>query len=225
MTADTAYKIVLYAAAKNLQDGYVSPEDFNTVLMPTAQHQYLDFLLGEYQKYQPTRPFSPVAFSNNQRNRTSLAPLIYNIVMPINSASGVATYPDDFLQVDAMWGHYNLYKIRFTQQDSLWSKYHSVIDPVDSNPLYYMNNDGFNFLPATLGFARMSYVRTPPSIVWGYVNDSNGVPVYNPATSQDPIWADSDMHQVIIRALALIGVNLQAGVVSQYAEIIKNQGQ
>ena len=71
----------------------------------------------------------------------------------------------------------------------------------------------------------MSYVRTPPAIVWGYVLDSNGVPVYNPATSQDPVWSDTDMLQIIVRGLAAVGVNLQLGTLIQYTQEIKNTGQ
>lgn len=223
MTADTTYQIMLYAVKKNIQDGYLSPDDFNLTIN-TAQDQYLDYLLGQYQKYQPTRPFSPVAFSDNQRIRTSVAPLIYGTVLSIDG-TGLATYPSDFEQVDAMWSVYNHYRIRFTQQDALWSKYRSVIDPVETNPLYLMKQEGFQFYPTDLAQARMSYVRKPPPIHWGYNLDGNGLPVYNQALSQDPIWSETDIYQVIVRALALVGVNLQFNVVLGYANQIKQGGQ
>lgn len=193
--------------------------------MPTAQDGYLDYLLGEYQKYQPTRPFSPVEFSGNQRLRTSIAPLIYNAILPVDSITGIASYPSDFEEVDAMWSLYNVYRIRFTQQDWLWSVKNSRIDPIADNPVFYLNEDGINFLPTTVGNMRMSYVRKCPPIFWGYDLDGDGIPVYNSALSQQPVWSDTDMHQIIVRALALVGVNLQAGVVQQYAEVIKQGGQ
>lgn len=223
MTADTVYQIMLFSVAKNLQHGYLSPDDFNLTIN-TAQDQYLDYLLGQYQKYQPTRPFSPVSFSDNQRVRTSVAPLIYGTFLPIDG-TGLANYPSDFEQVDAMWSAYGLYRIRFTQQDQLWSKYRSVIDPVDANPLYTMKQEGFQFYPTNLSQAKMSYVRTPPPIHWGYNLDGNGLPVYNQALSQDPIWAETDIMQVIIRALLIVGVNLQFNVVMGYANQIKQGGQ
>lgn len=88
-----------------------------------------------------------------------------------------------------------------------------------------MNEEGINFLPTTVGNMRMSYVRKCPPIFWGYDLDGDGIPVYNSALSQQPVWSDTDMHQIIVRALALVGVNLQAGVVQQYAEVIKQGGQ
>jgi len=228
MDVNIIFKIILYATAKNKQDGYISPEDFNTVLMPVAQRSYLDYLLGEYQKYQIRRPIAVVEFGQNERIRDSISPLIYNSILPINSTTGIASRPSDYEYVDAMWGIYGNYNIRFAQQDRLDSYIHSSIDTVATNPVYLIRHEGFQFFPDrpfNENQAKMSYVRTPPAIVWGYDLDSNGIPVYNPATSQQPVWSDSDIMQIIVRALSLVGVNLQLGIVMQYAQEIKTNGQ
>lgn len=225
MDVNTTYKIILYAASKNLQGGYISPEDFNTVLMPVAQKSYLDYLLGEYQKYQPKRPISVVEFGQNERIRTSIAPLIYGAILNPFPYNGISPFPSDFEYTDNMWGVYGFYNIRFVQQDRLDSYVHSTIDPVISNPVYLINHEGFQFFPQDIGATRLSYVRTPPSIVWAYTLDSNGIEVYDPFNSQQPVWADSDMMNIIVRALSLVGVNLQLGTVLQYANEIKNGGQ
>ncbi len=223
MTSDDTYKILQIAINKN-QNGYLSPDDFFRIINQ-AQSQYLEFLLGEYQKYQPGRAIPVVAFGQNQKVRTSIAPLIYGTVLAINSSTGIAPFPSDFEQVDAMWEQYGFYNIRFAQQDSLRSYYRSVIDPIETNPIYLIKHEGFQFYPETLGYARMSYVRTPPSIVWAYTLDSNGVEHYDPFNSVAPVWSDMDMMQIIARALRLYGVNLQAGDVINYANEIKNMGQ
>lgn len=228
MNANETYSIVLYAAGKNLQNGYVSPEDFNTVIMPIGQRSYADFLLGEYQKYQIQRPIAVVEFGQNERIRNSIAPLIYGVVLPINSTTGIAQRPSDYEYVDNMWGVYGFYNIRFIQEDRLDSYIHSAIDPNVTNPVYLINHEGFRFFPDRPygeNQARMSYVRTPPSIIWGYDLDSNGIPVYNPAKSQDPVWGDTDMLEIIARGLRAVGVNLQMGVLIQYAQEIKERGQ
>lgn len=223
MTIDQAYFLTKFAVSKNTSQGYVSPDDFNNAIN-MAQGSYLDYLLGQYQKYMPGRPNAPVAFSENQRVRTSLAPLIYGALLNIDSA-GIAAYPSDFEQVDAMWSAYNIYRIRFTQQDQLWSKYRSTIDTVQSNPLYLLKEEGFQFYPENLAQARMSYVRTPPPMLWAYDLDGNGIPVYNEANSIQPIWETTDMLSIVVRALDIIGVNLQFSIVSQYAQEIKQRGQ
>lgn len=228
MNADQAFRLVLFVAGKNLQQGYISPDDFNTVIMPLGQRSYLDYLLGEYQKYQLQRPIAVVEFGQNERVRDSISPLIYNSILPINSTTGISPRPSDYEYVDAMWGIYGNYNIRFVQQDRLDSYIHSDVDPVSQNPVYLIRHEGFQFFPDRpfgQNQAKMSYVRTPPSIVWGYVLDSNGVPVYNPATSQDPVWSDTDMLEVIVRGLRAVGVNLQLGVLIQYAQEVKDKGQ
>ena len=227
MDVNQAYKLTLYAASKNLQNGYVSPEDFNTILMPLGQRSYMDYLLGEYQRYQIKRPIAVVEFGQNERLRDSLSPFIYGVVVPID-ASGYGTRPSDYEYVDTMLSVYGNYNIRFVQQPRMDAYIHSAIDPVATNPVYLIEYEGFHYFPARPygeNQAKMFYVRTPPAIVWGYVLDSNGIPVYNPATSQQPVWSDTDMLQVIVRALAIIGVNLQLGALVQYAEQIKQGGQ
>lgn len=193
--------------------------------MPTAQNSYLDYLLGSYQNYQAGRPIARVELGENQRIRQSISPLIYGAILAPNSTTGIAAYPSDFEYADAMWSLYGLYRIRFTQQDALFSAYRSAIDPITQNPIYLVKQEGFQFYPENIGNARLSYVRTPPPIFWGYTLDGNGIPVYDPALSQQPVWGNTDMLNIIVRALALVGVNLQFNTVLQYSQEIKQGGQ
>lgn len=224
MTVDHVYKTILYAVDKNLQNGYVSPDDFNSVLMPLAQNSYLDYLTGEYQKYQVGRPISVVEIGEKEKIRQSISPLIYNIILRPFSY-GIAPFPNDYEMVDAMWSLYGFYNIRFVNQPRLSSFFNSNIDPVVSNPVYLIQDAAFQFYPENIGAARMSYIRKPPSIVWAYVLDSNGVEVYDPFHSQQPVWGDYDMLNIIARALQLVGVNLQLNTVIGYSQEIKNGGQ
>jgi hypothetical protein len=145
--------------------------------------------------------------------------------MPVNSTTGIATYPSDYEYVDNMWGQYGYYNIKFIEQSRLDNYVHSAIDPIAENPVYLIQHEGFHFFPESIGNVRMSYVRTPPSITWGYVPDSNGIPTYNPATSQQPVWSDTDMYNIIVRALSLVGVSLDFRTLMGYSETIKNGGQ
>lgn len=229
MNVNQVYEIVLYVAGKNLQQGYVSPDDFNNAINQ-AQNQYVDYILGEYQKYLPGRPIAAVEMSNKEKIRQSISPLIYEVMFPINPTTGIANfsglgYPSDFSMVDAMWNVYKIDNIRFVQQPRLTSFVGSTIDLIDENPVYLLREEGLQFYPYNIGVAKMSYVRNPPSITWGYTLNSNGIPVWNPATSQDPVWGYFDMNNIISRALRIIGVNLSANEINQYAEEVKIGGQ
>lgn len=226
------YKIVLYITGKNLQQGYVSPEDFNNTIN-IAQKSYVAYLLGNFQQYQPGRPVARVEFGQNSVVRQRLAPIIYESFLSVNSA-GYSPYPSaaglvpsngDYLQTDAMWSAYGYERIREVQQHYFYSIYNSKIDPIASWPVYMIRNNGFQFAPPSIGQARISYVIEPPDMIWGYTLDGNGVPVYNPATSVQPVWDVASILEIIVRALRIIGVNLDYNQVSNYANQVQFQGQ
>lgn len=217
------YNIVLYVTGKNSNQGFVSPSDFNNSVN-IAQKEYASYLLGNFQQYVPGRPEARVEFGQNAVIRQRLTPIIYNTDLSID-ALGFSAYPSDFMQVDTMWTYYNYNRIREIQQNQFYAVFNSSIDPVAQYPVYMIENDGFRFFPNDLGQAKMSYVFNPPDMVWGYTLDGNGVPVYNPATSVQPVWGDASIMEIIVRALRIIGVNLDYNTVSAYAIQVENQGQ
>jgi hypothetical protein len=185
----------------------------------------MDYLLGEFQKYVPGRPFAPVEFGQNEDIRQRLSPFIpYPVTLAING-SGLAPYPNGYLNSDAMW--YGAYKrrVKFIQQDRVDSHVNSYIDPIATNPVYLIYKDGFQFYPTNLGSATLSYIKQPDQLHWGFTLDIYKRPIYDSTTSVQPQWADLDILEIIVRALAIVGVNLQLNVVEQYSQVIKNQGQ
>lgn len=222
MDVNETYELMQYIIAKN-QQGYLSPDEF-ILTINQAQRSYQSYLLGSLQTYIPGRPVAKVELGQNSVVRQRLSPSIYNYNLSVDG-TGFSPYPGDYLQADAMWSIYGNNRIRYVQQDALYSFYNSVIDPVTTNPIYLIEDVGFRFYPVTTATAKLSYVRNAPDMVWGYTDDANGNPVYNPLSSTQPIWDDASMLEIIARALRMVGVNLQSAVVSQYAEEIKNQGQ
>jgi hypothetical protein len=223
LSIDLVYQVILYAIRKN-QNGNLNPASFNNIIN-VAQNGYMDFLLGEFQKYIPGRPFAAVEFGQNQDIRQRLSPFIPAPVTLSINGSGIAPYPTGYLNSDAMT--YGIYRqrVKFIQQDRLFSHLNSYVDPIATNPVYLIYKDGFQFYPINLGSSFLSYIKQPDTLVWGFTLDSNGRPVYNPLTSVQPQWGDLDILEVIVRALSIVGVNLQLNVVEQYSQIIKNQGQ
>jgi hypothetical protein len=230
MTVDFVYQLMQFVINKN-QNGYLSPQDFNNIINQ-AQFSYLDLLLGQFQSYQVGRPVPKVQFGMNENVRNTLTAFIDTPTLLAIDATGLAPYPDDYQQADAMYDAY-MNRVRFVPQHKLFSYLNSQIDPISNpnNAIYLLESGGFRFYPnatynnVVFANAKLSYVHTPPNIVWGFTPDGDGRPVYNPATSVDPLWYDADMEDVIVRALALVGVNLEAQQVSQYAQMIKSQGQ
>jgi len=230
MTVDFCYNLILYASNKAKQNGYVSPDDFNNIIN-IAQLGFLDYLLGEFQTYQGGRPVPKVQFGMNESVRQRLIPFINAPVSLTVDNTGFAAYPADYQQMDAMYQP-DMNRVRYVQQHKLFSYLNSQIDPISNNPIYLIENSGFRFYPnityngVAFSSAKLSYVRTPATIIWAYIPDpTTSIPVYNAGASTDPEWFDVDMMDIIVRALALVGVNLQLPQVEQYSQIIKNQGQ
>ena len=223
MDVNDVYFLMLYCCAKNQSQGYLSPQDFETSFNQ-GQRSYASYLLGSFNTYTPGRPVSRVELGNNSVVRQRLSPIIYGYNLNVDT-TGFSPYPGDYLQSDALWSYYGFSRIRYAQQDSLWSYYNSVIDPVATNPIYLIEDEGFRFYPQSISAAKLSYVRNPPDVVWGYTLDGNNRPVYDPATSTQPVWDEASLLDIVVRALAIVGVNLQLNVVIGYSQQIKTQGQ
>ena len=231
MNVNDMYRICQFAINK-AQNGYLTPSEFNLIINQ-AQVSYQDYLLGEFQQYQYGRAQARINYSENENIRQRLSPLITEATLTINGTSGEAPYPADYVQADTIITT-AFKRVRFVQQDSLYSYYNSEIDPVATNPVYLIEPTVFQFYPKTLGTALLTYVKEAPSIVWAYTTVS-GRPVYAPTQTGggvipttgtvQPVWADVDLLEIIARALKLIGVNLQAGQVGQYANQVTQQGQ
>ena len=231
MNVNDMYRICQFAINK-AQNGYLTPAEFNLVINQ-AQTSYQDYLLGEFQQYQYGRPQARVNYSQNENIRQRLTPLITEATLTINSTTGESPYPVDYVQVDAVVTT-DFKRVRFVPQNSLYSYYNSEIDPVVTNPIYLIEPNKFQFYPKTLGSAVLTYVKNAPDIVWAYTTVS-GRPVYAPTQTGvgvtpttgtvQPVWDDVDLLEIITRALKLIGLNLQDGMVSQYANQITQTGQ
>jgi hypothetical protein len=221
MNVNDMYRICQFAVNK-AQNGYLTPAEFNLTINQ-AQVSYQDYLLGEFQQYQYGRPQARINYSQNENIRQRLSPLITESTLTINGTTGKSPYPADYVQADAVRTT-AFERVRYVQQDSLYSYYKSQIDPIASNPIYLLEPTGLQFYPITLGSAILTYVKDAPQIVWAYTLVS-GRPVYDSATSTQPVWDNVDLLEIIARALKLIGLNLQDGQVEQYANQVTQTGQ
>ena len=221
MNVNDLYRICQFAVNK-AQNGYLTPSEFNLIINQ-AQVSYQDYLLGEFQQYQYGRPQARINYSQNENIRQRLSPLIKQATLTIDGTSGEAPYPADYVQADAITTT-TLKRVRYVQQDALYSYYNSEIDPIETNPIYLLEPTGFQFYPITLGIAILTYVKDAPQIVWAY-NLVSGRPVYDSGASVQPVWDNVDLLEIIARGLKLIGLNLQDGQVQQYANQVTQQGQ
>jgi hypothetical protein len=230
LTADFAYQILLYCA-NQLQRGNIAPDKANLILQQ-AQTSFLSYCLGQLQQYQYGAPQSRVEYAVNETARLRLTPFIAAVSTLTIDATGLAPYPGNFEQVDAMYMNVPVRtRIRFVPQHKLPNYLSDPIDPIDTNPIYVLEDEGFRFFPSTdfdgtnLGTALISFVSTPPAFNWASTPDANGRPQYDAGSSTGYAWYDVDCFEIISRALRMVGVNLSSAEVSNYAQNIIDKGQ
>ena len=227
MGINEMYQICQYAINKS-QNGYLTPSQFN-LLANQAQISFQDYLLGEFQQYQYGRPQARVNYSQNSDTRQRLTPFIFSATLNPDT-NGLVNYPSEYLQTDSIVTE-NYDRIRFVQQDSLYSFLKSEIDPISTNPIYLLYDAGYKFYPNTpyngvnLSNVKVTYVMNAPAMLWAYTLDVNNRPVYDPIASIQPLWYDIDKLELVARILKLVGVSLQDGQVEQYANQVTQIGQ
>lgn len=221
MTIDKVYKIVSYLVDK-YQGTYLSPDDFNMVIN-MAQNQYLSFLTDDTGG--PNRnPKNPVGMSTSAIIADTLSSFLTESTLTITSQT--ASKPANLYKTVAIRTVDDDYPVRYVSEDKVSSFVGNAIDaPSNTEPIYYEIGTNYKFYPSTLSTAKLSYIRNASELKWAYT----GALVYDPANSLpvsngDIEWGDSDLYEIIYRAIGIIGINLKDGDLVRASQFIKNDG-
>jgi hypothetical protein len=94
--------------------------------------------------------------------------------------------------------------------------------PTSKYPICVNYADKIQFYPKTAGTGTLDYLRLPVASKWGFTF-VNGRPVYDAATSVNSEFGEDCANELIVRTLALFGVNLKADDLTQYGEMKQKQ--
>jgi len=149
------------------------------------------------------------------------------VFTPSNSISGYVVVPSnvdylDFLdmQVEVDISSRILYNpVEIVAEDTRADRLNSQIDPVTvSNPIAEIMAPRYFKMYPTAGYRGIiTYLSRPVAPVFGYSVISGRVIVYDPTTSTQLGWRDSDVVPILLKSLSSIGINLSSGDVSQFA--------
>jgi len=118
------------------------------------------------------------------------------------------------------------YAVKMINEDELSNRLNSQIDPVaNATPVGEMIQlRKIQFYPKVNTYTgTVSYMRKPLKPVYGYTVTGGRTIVYDPATSTQLEWRESDINMVLLKALSSIGINLSDAEVSQFAELKSQQ--
>ncbi len=184
---------------------------------------------GQMAYYSDIKP----KYATSQLVKDTLAPFRY--VYPFTNMSGyiIAMTPEfqddtrpylDLLDLQITFQVSDrtvYYSVPIVNEDVISQKLNSQVDPVTiTSPIGEQIAIGtFRLYPASFYTGSVTFLRRPRRPVFGYSVISERVIVYNPITSVQLEWRDTEQNAILLKALSSIGINLTSQEVSQFAEL------
>lgn len=113
------------------------------------------------------------------------------------------------------------HSVDMVNEDELSDRLNSQIDPVTvTSPVGEQTAPRtFRLYPASAYNGNVSFLRRPVRPVFGYTVVSGRVIVYDPNTSTQLEWRDTEVDIILLKALSMIGINLNSGEMMQWSEL------
>lgn len=178
--------------------------------------------IGQMAVYSDFKP----KYAASQLVKDAMSPFrsSYNFTTQV---SGYVIVPDttylDLLDIQIYFQISNrtvYYPIQLVNEDERANKLNSQLNPVTvTSPIGEQTAPRtFRLYPASAYNGNVTYLRRPIKPVFGYSVISGRVIVYNPNTSTQLEWRDSEIDLIIIKAVKAAGYNLGAKEVQAWAE-------
>lgn len=166
-------------------------------------------------------------YATSQLVKEALAPFrsVYNFTTQV---SGYVIVPDstylDLLDLQIYFQISNrtiYYPVKMVNEDERANALNSQLNPVTvTSPIGEQTAPRtFRLYPASAYNGNVTYLRRPIAPVFGYTVISGRVIVYNPSTSTQLEWRDTEHDEILLKALSSIGINISSQEIQQWSEI------
>ena len=217
MTVDECFRFLQFLSRKN-QNGSITPSEFESVYN-SSQRTWFDHLIGKI----TTAPH--IALGQNERIAERLSPF-KTTDEPITVTTQNVSYPAGFHALTSMADAATGEAMQYLDDTRLRGRINSAIDPInEAKPAVFTNaKTGWKIWPASLRSVLVSYYKLPENVVWGFTENNNGRPVYNPETSVQPKWDDLSNEEILARCCTPLGISFQSQQLVQFGQAAKLQG-
>ena len=174
-----------------------------------------------------------IAYYSDIKPKYAESQLIKDTLSPFKTTyqfnqSGTIQVPDanylDLLDIQIVYtyqGRTIYYPIWLVNEDERADRLMSQVDPIS---IYKPVGEQVGFkqfviYPSSTYVGTVTYFRRPIKPVFGYTVISGRVIVYDPNTSVQLEWRETDINKILLKSLSSIGINLSAADVSQFAEL------
>ncbi len=178
---------------------------------------------GQMALYSDLKP----KYATSQLIKEELVPFkeTYNFTTLV---SGYVIVPDeDYLDLLDLQIYFQIsnrtiyYPIQLVNEDIRATRLNSQISPVTvTSPIGEQTAPKtFRLYPASAYNGNVTYLRRPVKPVFGYSVISGRVIVYNPNTSTQLEWRQSELSTIIIKALSGIGINIGSEAIQGWSQV------
>lgn len=200
--------------AQKAQHGVITPQEFNEYASLASLDLFNERLGSSRDYYKLGKAMPKTSSGMNKDIDQSLRPFLvpdYSIAV----SSGLANLPPDCEYIDSIL--YINTPVKWVPKDKEGDYINSTIDVPDSSyPIYIDLSTQVKILPSGLTPIKLSYYKTPASIVWNYTLVS-GRPVYSPTGTVNFEWYASDKTALIMRILGYIGISIRETELVNYS--------
>ena len=99
-----------------------------------------------------------------------------------------------------------------------WKRIDSLLTPSTEYPVFRLAGGYIDYLPITLNFVKLYYLRSIVKAVYNY-NIVDGGIVFNSALSVDPIFSEKDHNILVVQTLKYLGVQLRDNMATAFDQI------
>ncbi len=239
MDINSVYILTNFCANKTGR-GYLTPDDFNNVLL-FAETMFVAERLGLPEQYIAGKATGKEAYPLTKKIEDDLRPYL----VPLNTtvpSNGIIPLPTDYLRNSSINSTYSWAKKEaiitldcedadgFTESTKTREvnvdvminkaytdrKYNSYKYPTKEFPICTFYDFGIEFAPADIGAIRFDYISVPKGAYWGFDN-VNGEAIYNAAKSKQLQCPQDCYYKITSFVLRHLGLNLGTTEVQAFA--------
>lgn len=210
--------ILMQKILRKNQQGYLSPSDFNNFINQASNGLFNDYRGAKPTEYVKGIPTSQKGYDRTKFLMETLTPFVI-LDASLTITSGAANKPDNLCETLALNATGAVQGIKIVGLDR-WASYaNSLIDtPTIEYPIAKESDGTYVFLPATgIVSPKVSYLKFPATAIWNYTVVSNR-PTYNPTGSVNLEWDETQILNIVMRAISLMGISIKDQQVVNYAE-------
>ena len=227
ISVDDVYKTVLLILNKE-QRGYITPTEFNKIATQVQLEIFENYFQYENRQYRV--PDNESEYSDRYKNVDEKIAIFKELSSGLNKVGDYFEQPADLYKLgtviytDAKGNQIEVQKSQ--QNDFLYVDMSPLTKPSEKYPIYLYRNNRIYVKPDSIieDQVKVSYLRKPADVVWGFTVDSgSGGYIYDSGSSTNFELHEVEQTEVIIKILMYSGVVIRDPQIVQTASQMDQQ--